>query len=62
MEFALDLGISVFVVPPGGNPGRDLRRLAEETAPAVREAVARARAVSGVVVRQEHPESLPTAS
>lgn len=45
-EFALDLGVSVFVVPPGGDPSRDLRRLADETAPAVREAVARARAHS----------------
>ncbi|GAA1992621.1 LLM class flavin-dependent oxidoreductase [Catenulispora subtropica] len=60
-EFALDLGVSVFVVPPSGDPARALRRLAEETAPAVREAVAQARATSGVLVREERPASQPTA-
>ena len=41
---ALDHGMSVFVLGPGADPTGDLRRFAEEVAPAVREAVERARA------------------
>jgi alkanesulfonate monooxygenase SsuD/methylene tetrahydromethanopterin reductase-like flavin-dependent oxidoreductase (luciferase family) len=40
----LDHGMSVFILGPGADPTGDLHRFAEEVAPAVREAVERARA------------------
>lgn len=46
-ELALELGMSAFILGPGENAPADLRRFAEEVAPAVREAVAQAR--SGAV-------------
>jgi hemerythrin-like domain-containing protein len=42
-ELALEHGLSAFVLGPGEDPAGDLRRFAEEVAPGVREAVARAR-------------------
>jgi alkanesulfonate monooxygenase SsuD/methylene tetrahydromethanopterin reductase-like flavin-dependent oxidoreductase (luciferase family) len=42
-ELTLRYGISGFVLGPGPDPADDLRRFAEEVAPAVREAVARER-------------------
>ena len=46
---ALDHGMSVFILGPGADADADLRRFAEEVAPAVREAVDRARAAAGGV-------------
>jgi alkanesulfonate monooxygenase SsuD/methylene tetrahydromethanopterin reductase-like flavin-dependent oxidoreductase (luciferase family)/hemerythrin-like domain-containing protein len=43
-ELVLRYGLSGFILGPGGDPIGDLRRFAEEVAPAVREAVARERA------------------
>jgi hemerythrin HHE cation binding domain-containing protein len=40
----LEHGMSTFLLGPGGDPATDLRRFAEEVAPAVREAVEQARA------------------
>src|SRR5690242_16979925 len=42
-ELALEQGMSVFILGPGADAAGDLRRFAEEVAPGVREAVARAR-------------------
>jgi len=44
---ALEHGMSAFILGPGRDPVGDLRRFAEEVAPAVREAVAQARATRG---------------
>jgi hypothetical protein len=61
---ALEDGMSVFILGPGADAPGDLRRFAEEVAPAVREAVAAARAgvpravgAAGVVDNRAHPES-----
>ena len=43
-ELALEQGMSVFIAGPGDDAANDLRRFAEEVAPAVRELVAQARA------------------
>jgi hypothetical protein len=43
-ELALGQGVSGFVLGPGADPAGELRRFAEEVAPAVREAVGRERA------------------
>lgn len=43
-ELALQQGISVFITAPGADAANDLRRFAEDVAPAVRELVAQARA------------------
>lgn len=43
-ELALEQGMSAFLIMPGQDPVADLHRFAEEVAPGVREAVARARA------------------
>lgn len=42
-ELVLEHGLSTFLLMPGRDPVSDLRRFAEEVAPGVREAVARAR-------------------
>jgi alkanesulfonate monooxygenase SsuD/methylene tetrahydromethanopterin reductase-like flavin-dependent oxidoreductase (luciferase family) len=47
-ELALELGISGFALAPGRDAAGDLRRFAEEVAPAVREAVAAARSAPTV--------------
>ena len=61
---ALEDGMSVFILGPGADAPGDLRRFAEEVAPAVREAVASARAgvpravgAAGIVDSRAHPDS-----
>ena len=60
---ALDHGMSVFILGPGADPTGDLRRFTEEVAPAVREAVERARAgrvaagAAGAVDSRAYPGS-----
>jgi alkanesulfonate monooxygenase SsuD/methylene tetrahydromethanopterin reductase-like flavin-dependent oxidoreductase (luciferase family) len=44
---ALELGMSAFILGPGENAPADLRRFAEEVAPAVREAVTQTRSGAG---------------
>jgi alkanesulfonate monooxygenase SsuD/methylene tetrahydromethanopterin reductase-like flavin-dependent oxidoreductase (luciferase family) len=60
---ALEDGMSVFILGPGADAPGDLRRFAEEVAPAVREAVASARAgvpravgAAGIVDGRAHPD------
>jgi alkanesulfonate monooxygenase SsuD/methylene tetrahydromethanopterin reductase-like flavin-dependent oxidoreductase (luciferase family) len=66
-ELALDQGVSGFILGPGATAESDLRRFAEEVAPAVRAAVAAARGVRGSdgqgpldPARSEHPTERPT--
>jgi hemerythrin-like domain-containing protein len=53
-ELALEYGMSGFLVAPGRDPVSDLRRFAEEVAPGVREAVARARQAGHSVPEEQH--------
>jgi alkanesulfonate monooxygenase SsuD/methylene tetrahydromethanopterin reductase-like flavin-dependent oxidoreductase (luciferase family) len=53
----LEHGMSAFLLGPGGDAAGDLRRFAEEVAPAVREAVAQARARPPA----SHPPPVPVA-
>ncbi len=64
-ELALEHGLSVFLLGPGEDPAGDLRRFAEEVAPGVREAVARARQAGGPAPAEEHtapPEEIGRAA
>ncbi|MEV1289610.1 LLM class flavin-dependent oxidoreductase [Micromonospora sp. NPDC049679] len=57
-ELALTQGISAFILAPGQAPESDLRRFAEEVAPAVREAVAAARGTT-VPARDDQSDLAP---
>jgi alkanesulfonate monooxygenase SsuD/methylene tetrahydromethanopterin reductase-like flavin-dependent oxidoreductase (luciferase family) len=57
-ELALARGVSGFVLGPGADPVGDLRRFAEEVAPAVREAVARERRAPAREQDREQIESV----
>ncbi len=57
-ELALEQGMSVFILGPGADAAGDLRRFAEEVAPGVREAVARARR-DGTAPAPPAPETKP---
>jgi hemerythrin-like domain-containing protein len=57
-ELAVDQGISGFIFGPGAAPESDLRRFADEVAPAVREAVAAAR---GTAIRPDTDKQLDLA-
>jgi alkanesulfonate monooxygenase SsuD/methylene tetrahydromethanopterin reductase-like flavin-dependent oxidoreductase (luciferase family)/hemerythrin-like domain-containing protein len=59
-ELVLEQGMSVFILGPAADAAGDLRRFAEEVAPGVREAVARARG-DGAAPPPPIPENEPSA-